>query len=87
MPAHATQLAEGLATASATVRFLLRVDGAVPLQVAGGDETLPAQRAVVTSLPRVDEQVDPQVIGLSEALSTVLAAVRPLTCVGPLVHL
>ena len=83
----ATHLAEGLSAACAAVGLLLRVHGAVALQVAGGDEAFPAQRAAVAALPRVDEQVDPQVVGLSEALPAVGAAERPLAGVHAPVQL
>lgn len=53
--ANATHLAEGLSTARAAVGLLLRVDCAVPLQVAGRNETLPTQCASITPLPGVDE--------------------------------
>lgn len=69
--ADATHLAERLSAARAAVGLLLRVDRAVPLQVARRDEAFAAQRAAVAPLPGVDEQVHTQVVGLREALATV----------------
>lgn len=85
--ADATHLAEGLSAARAAVGFLLRVHGAMALQVAGRDEALPAQRAVVAPLPGVDEQVHPQVVGLGEALPTMGAGEGPLARVDAPVQL
>ncbi|CAG5986567.1 unnamed protein product, partial [Menidia menidia] len=87
VPADAAHLAEGLSAAGAAVGFLLRVHGAVALQVAGGDEALAAQRAAVAPLARVDQQVHAQVVGLGEALPAVGAGVGSLPRVRPLVQL
>lgn len=86
MSADAAHLAERLSAARAAVGLLLRVDRAVPLQVARRDEAFAAQRAAVAPLPGVDEQVHTQVVGLGEALATVRAGIGPLTRVHPLVQ-
>lgn len=85
--ANAAHLAEGLSAARAAVGLLLRVDCAVPLQVAGRDEALAAQSASITSLPSVDEEVDTQVVGLGKTFSAVWTRVGSFPCVHPLVQL
>ena len=64
--------------------FLI-VNCEVPTQVAFLTEALPAGLADVGALPRVKALVDDHLVPLGECLLTILACVRPFTCVDALV--
>ena len=57
----------------------------VPFQVARLAEALPAGLADIGTLPCVNALVDDHLVPLDECLLTILAGVRPCSCVDALV--